>query len=127
MEYLIHLFKKALKSAIITIFLIAVTWITLYELTDFDTVKNYFWTGLAVCAANTMIANLRKHRIENLLQLQGNWIVMAGVVLVLYHAGFVAAAVFSAAAIFALPFFGATVYEGIVGLSLLITLARIIP
>lgn len=126
MEFFIYLFKRALKSTIITIILIVALWITLYELTDFDTVKNYFWTGLAVCAANTMIANLRKHRIENLLQIQGVWIIMAGVVLVLYHAGFVAAAVFTAASFFALPFFGATVYEGIVGLTLLITLARMI-
>ncbi|MBQ8480997.1 MAG: hypothetical protein IJ532_00485 [Alphaproteobacteria bacterium] len=127
MEYFINLLRKALKSMLITTVLVLTLWITLYNLTDFNTVSNYFWMGVAVCSANTVLSNLRSHKFENLFQVQGSWVVMAGLVLVLYHAGFEAAAVFTAAAILASPFFGATVYEGIVGFTLLVTLANSIP
>lgn len=125
MEYILNQLKKALRSMVVATILILVFWGGLYHLTNWETVTNYFWTGVAVCAMNTLIANLRKRRLENLLHVSFHWIVMAGVVLVLYHAGFVAAAVFAAAAIFASPFFGMSLYEGIVGFTLLVTLAQL--
>ena len=126
MDYLAHLLRKAIKSLIVTTILILILWGALYKLTDFGAVATYFGIGVAVCLLNTVIANLRKRKMENVLRVQGSWVVMAGVVLLLYHAGFIAAAVFVAAVILASPFFGATVYEGIVGLTLLITLAKFI-
>lgn len=118
--------KKAVRSTVITVVLILMLWGILYHLTDFKTVESYFWTGVGVCVLNTFFYNLRKHEIENLFQVQLNWVVMAGVVLVLYHAGFMPAAVFVAAAILVSPLFWATMYEGIVGLTLLITLGHAI-
>ncbi len=126
MVYFYSLLKKSLKSAVVTIVLILVLWGILYNLTDFTTVSNYFWTGVAVCVLNTLISNLRKRKIDNIIRVQSSWIVMAGLVLMLYHAGFEAAAVFTAAAILASPFFGMTIYEGIVGFTLLVTLAKLI-
>lgn len=125
MKYFISLFEKNLKMMVFSAILIVVLWGTLYHLTDFETVTSYFWTGFAVCACNTFIANLRAKRINNLISVQGTWIIMAGNVLVLYHAGFEAAAVFVAAAILASPFFGARIYESFVGFTLLVTLVRL--
>ena len=107
---------------LISTVLILLLWGLLYHLTDFETVTNYFWTGVAVCSANTLLSNLRKRRIENLFHVSGYWIIMAGAVLVLYHAGFTVAAVFVAAAVLVSPLFWASIYEGIVGLTLLIVL-----
>lgn len=126
MNYLFYQLRRALQSMVITILLIAVLWSLLYHLTDARTVSNYFWCGLAVCSANTIIANIRTRKID-LIRVCGSWVVMAGVVLVLYHGGFVAAAVLAAGAFFASPFFGATLYEGFVGLTLLIQLCLLIP
>ena len=122
MEYFINSLKKAAKSMLISTVLILFLWGLLYHLTDFETVTNYFWTGVAVCSANTLLSNLRKRRIENLFHVSGYWIIMAGAVLVLYHAGFTVAAVFVAAAVLVSPLFWASIYEGIVGLTLLIVL-----
>lgn len=127
MEYFINLLKKSLKSAVVTTILILVLWVTLYNLTNFETVAVYLGIGVAVCVFNTWVDNLRKRKIVKILQVRSSWIVMAGAVLVLHYAGFTAAAVVTAAAIFAMPFFGATIYEGVVGLTLLVTLARLIP
>ena len=122
MEYFINSLKKAVKSMFITTAMILLLWGVLYHLTDFETITNYFWIGVAVCSINTVISNLRKRRIENILHVSGYWIIMAGIVLVLHHAGFTAAAVFAAAAVLVSPFFWASLYEGIVGLTLLIVL-----
>lgn len=127
MKHFINLLKKAIKSVVIITILIAVLWGTLYHLTDFDTVVRYLGIGAAVCAINTVIYNFRQHKITSLFYVKGLWVIMAGVVLVLYYAGFEAASVFVAAAILASPFFGATISEGLVGLTLLITLAHILP
>lgn len=124
MTYFIHLLKKALSSMVITIILILALWGTLYQLTDFETVTGYLAIGFIVCILNTMIRNLRQDNEQNLLWVKSSWFVMAGVVLVLYHAGFTFAAVFVAAAILASPFFWATMYEAIVGFVLLTSLAR---
>lgn len=126
MKYLLFSLKRALKSGIVTTILILVLWVGIYNLTDFETVCKYFWTGIAVCALNNLISIIKNRRIENILRVQGFWVVIAGVVLVLYHANFEAAAVFVAATAFASPFFGATVYEGVVGFTLLVTLANLI-
>lgn len=126
MSYFTSLLGKAIKSMIVTVILIMVLWGTLYHLTDLATVTAYFWTGVTVCFCNALIANLRAKKIKNLIIVQGSWVIMAGLVLVLYHAGFVTASVFVAAAIFASPFFWASIYESFVGLTLLITLARLI-
>ena len=93
MEYFINSLKKAVKSMFITTAMILLLWGVLYHLTDFETITNYFWIGVAVCSINTVISNLRKRRIENILHVSGYWIIMAGIVLVLHHAGFTAAAV----------------------------------
>ena len=122
MEYFVNLLKKAVKSMVVTTILILVLWGTLWHLTDFATIEAYFFTGVGVCALNTVILNCQKHKTESLLQVQSSWIIMAGVVFVLYHAGFEAAAVFVAAAILVSPLFWASIYEGIVGLTLLINL-----
>lgn len=122
MEYFINLFKKAVKSMLISTVLILLLWGVLYHLTDFETVTNYFWIGVAVCFINTIIGNLRKRKIENVFHVSAYWIIMAGVVLVLHHAGFTAAAVFAAAAVLVSPLFWASLSEGIVGLTLLIVL-----
>lgn len=123
---LYQMLKKAVKSWALATCLIALLWGVLYHLTDWETICGYFWTGVAACCANTFLANLRKHRIDNIIHVSSNWILMAGLVLVLYHAGFESAAVFVAAVILASPFLGASVYEGIVGFTLLVTLARLI-
>ena len=125
MEYFICLIKKLIKSAIISIVLIVLLWGTLYNLTDLVTISGYFVTGVSVCVVNTMIANLRKRKIENIFHVSLSWVIMAGLVLVLDHAGFEAAAVCTAAAILASPFFGMSLYEGIVGFTLLVTLAKL--
>ena len=125
MEYFVNLLKKAVKSMAVTTLLILLLWGLLWHLTDFATVENYFFTGIGVCAFNTVICNYKKRKVENLLLVQSHWIVMAGIVLVLYHAGFDVAAVFAAAVILASPLFWATIYEGFVGLTLLINLAML--
>lgn len=125
MVYFYGLLKKLLKSAVITTGLIFVLWGALYNLTDWATINTYFLTGAGVCLVNTIICNYQKRKIENLFKVQSSWVVMAGLVLLLYHAGFEAAAVFTATAILASPFFGASVYEGVVGLSLLINLIKL--
>lgn len=127
MEYFIESLKKALKSVVIITVLIVILWGMLYHLTNFSTIKAYLMIGLGICLFNTLLDSLQKKKVQKIFYVNGLWIVMAGMVLVLYHAGFEAAAVCAAAAIFASPFFGATLYEGIVGLSLLITLALLIP
>ena len=106
--------------------LILVFWSALYHLTDFGTVFKYVGIGVFVCMINTLILNLRQRKFVTVFQVKSSWVVMAGVVLVLYHAGFEAAAVFTAAAFMASPLFWATLYEGIVGLTLLAVLAGII-
>jgi len=118
-----RLLKKAFKSLVVSICLIALLWGLLYHLTDWSAVITYLEIGVAVCFLNTLISNLQKRKVEQIIYVSSGWIIMAGVVLVLYHTGFIAAAVFAAAVFLASPFFGASVYEGIVGLSLLITLA----
>lgn len=126
MEYFKNLFRKAAQSFVISTVLIVFLWGTLYYLTDFSTIADYFFIGLLVCVLNTLISNLSKPK-KNVLYVQSSWIIMAGAVLVLYHTGFDAAAVLLAAAIFVSPFFWASLAEGIVGLSLLITLAWMMP
>lgn len=125
MVYFYNLLKKSLKSAVVTTVLILVLWGALYHLTDCATIETYFFTGVGVCAFNTVVCNYKKRKMENLLKVQSSWVIMAGLVLLLYHAGFEAAAVFTAAAVLASPFFGATMYEGFVGLTLLINLAKL--
>ena len=126
MEFFISQLKKVVKSTVITTMLIAILWGVLYHLTDFGTVKNYFWVGVAVCLLNSVIITLRQRQKCVTLQVYGSWVVMAGLVLVLYHAGFEAAAVLVAAAITVSPLFWASVYEAIVGLTLLIKLMLLI-
>jgi hypothetical protein len=121
-----YLLKKSIRALAVSVVIIFILWTALYHLTDAETVKNYFWTGAAVYAGNNLIYNLSLPKIKKTIHLPCSWIIMAGVVLVLYHAGFEAAAVFAAATIFASPFLGATIYEGFVGFTLLITLARLI-
>ena len=126
MNYFIYLCKKAMRLAVIQTVLIVVAWGLLYHLTNWETLVSYFWIGVAVCLANTVVDNLRAQKIKNVIHVQANWVLMAGIVLVLYHAEFEAAAVFAAAVMLASPFFGATIYEGFVGFTLLVTLARAI-
>lgn len=123
--YIINGCRKTLKSMIVTTVLIAVLWSLLYSLTDFATVLTYFWVGVAVHIINSLIYNLKNRGPKFEIIVRGHWTVMAGVVLVLYHAGFEAAAVFAAAAILVSPFFWATVYESIVGATLLMMLAKL--
>lgn len=108
---------------VVTTVLIFALWGVLWHLTDLETVETYIFMGMAVCAFNTVICNYKNRKEKNLLKVQSSWVVMAGLVLVLYHAGFEAAAVFAAAAILVSPLFWATIYEGFVGLTLLINLA----
>ena len=126
MHYFIYLIKKFTRAMIISTALSVVVWGVIYHLTNWETIVSYFWTGVTVCAGNTLVDNLRARKIKNVLYVQANWVIMAGVVLVLYHAGFTTAAVFGAAAILASPFFGTTIYEGFVGFTLLVILARAI-
>lgn len=125
MEYFVNLLKKAAKSLIVTTVAIVVLWGALWHLTDFATVAGYFGIGVAVCVLNTWLLNFKKRKVENIFRVQGSWVIMAGAVLVLYYAGFEAAAILVAAAILASPFFWASIYEGIVGLSLLLVLAKL--
>ncbi len=125
MEYFVNMLKKAAKSALIVNALILTLWGTLYALTDLETVVDYFWIGFVVCLLNSLIIYLRRTKTKIIFHVQSSWLIMAGVVLVLYHAGFAAAAVVVAAAILASPFFWASIYEGIVGLSLLLMLAKL--
>lgn len=111
---------------VITTVLTVILWRTLYHLTDFTTVANYILSGVVVCTLNTLLYDFSKRKLEKLFWVKASWVVAAGSVLVLYHAGFSAAAVLLAGAFFASPFFGATIYEGIVGFSLLIILAWLI-
>ena len=129
--YLIYLVKKLphdhlylIHDHLSLIIQVLLVWGILYHLTDGQTICNYFWTGFVVCACNNFIANLRKRELKVSFHVQGNWIVFAGLVLLLFHAGFDAAAIFVATAILCSPFFGATIYDSFVGLSLLVTLAR---
>ena len=124
MNYIFELLNKSCGKAVVSTFLIVILWGALYHLTDFETITNYFWTGVAVCVVNTWIANLRKHQIKNIIHTQSNWIIMAGVVWLLFHAGFEAASVFVATAILVSPLFWASIYESFVGFSLLVTLVR---
>lgn len=121
------LLKKAVKSLVVSICLIALLWGLLYHLTDWSTLCGYFWTGVSVCCANTLLSGLLKRRFDKIIYRSANWVIMAGLVLVLYHAGFASAAVFVAAVFLASPFFGASLYEGVVGFTLLVTLARLTP
>jgi len=125
MEYFVNMLKKAAKSALIMNVLILTLWGTLYALTDLETVVDYFWIGFVVCLLNSLIIHFRRTKTKIIFHVQSSWLIMAGVVLVLYHAGFAAAAVVVAAAILASPFFWASIYEGIVGLSLLLMLAKL--
>ena len=120
--YLIYQLKKLLHDHLYFMIQVLLVWGMLYHLTDGQTIRNYFWTGFIVCACNSFIAYLRKRKA--IFHTQGNWIVWAGFVLLLHHAGFEAAAVLVAAAILCSPFFGATIYDSFVGFSLLFTLAR---
>ncbi|MBR1374372.1 hypothetical protein IJ556_08000 [bacterium] len=122
MEYFGYLLKKAAKSIAIVAVLILVLWGTLYDLTDDKTIINYLGRGIAVILLNNLLSCLINRKIE--VKIKTSWIVLAGIVLVLYHAGFVVASIFVAAAILVLPLFGATLYESIIGVSLLITLAQ---
>lgn len=126
MHCFIYLLKKATIAVIIQTALVIVVWGILYHLTNWETIVSYFWAGVAVCGFNTLVDNLRAHKMKNIPHVQANWVIMAGVVLALYHANFVMAAVFAAAVILASPFLGATIYEGFVGFTLLVTLARAI-
>ena len=126
LEYVLYLLRKALKTEMIYAVLGGLLWSLLYSLTDFETVCHYFWIGLAVCVLNTIICDLKNRR-RNVFMFRSIWVVMAGAVLVLYHAGFEAAAVVTAAAIFASPCFKASVCEGLVGVSLLVQLALLMP
>ncbi|MBR3677107.1 MAG: hypothetical protein IKN71_08255 [Alphaproteobacteria bacterium] len=126
-EPLYQLLKKAFKSTVVSICLIALLWGLLYHLTDWSTLCGYFWTGVAVCCANILLSGLLKRRFDKIIYLSANWVIMAGLVLVLYHAGFASAAVFVAAVFLASPFLGASLYEGVVGFTLLVTLARLTP
>lgn len=119
------LIKKAIKSSALSAVLIVVLWGTLYHLTDSQTIASYFQAGVAVCILNTLIFNLKKRKIESLFRVHAIWVILAGFVLVLYHAGFVSAAIFAAAAIFVSPFFWADIYEGVVGATLIITLIKL--
>ena len=123
MEYFLKLFKDSCKAMVVMTLLAVVLWSALYHLTNFAMVATYFGIGVGVCLLNCVIAFIRQRDTENKPVISVNWIIMAGVVLVLYHLGFVPAAVFAAAVIFVSPFFGKSLYEGIVGLSLLLTLA----
>ncbi len=130
MEYFIYCLRiienglrKLARSSVFSTVWILVIWGILHYLTDNETVFNYLLIGAVVCLVNTFIANLVTRRGKAVINVSYTWVSMAGLVLVLYHAGFIPAAVFVAAAFFASPFLGASVYEGIVGLSLLITLA----
>ncbi len=125
LNYCLYQLKKFRRIFCWTNVVIALLWGALYYLTDWETVSNYFFIGILVCAVNTLIYNISLHRMVHLLWMQYQWMIMAGVVLVLYHAGFTAAAVFAAAAILISPFFWASIYEGIVGLSLLLMLAKL--
>ena len=122
MEYFIRLIKNSIKSAMVETLLILALWGTLYNLTGLATVTKYFWIGVAVCVLNTVIRNF-KLKSKSVIHVSALWVVMAGLVLVLHHAGFEAAAVFTASVFLASPFFGATVCEGIVGFTLLVILA----
>lgn len=123
MDYFTFLTKKSLRIIVITTIAILVVWGAIYHLTDMKTICVYVLIGFIVCLINSIIPHLyRKSR--TLFSVKGNWVIMAGVVLLLYHAGFEGASVFAAAVITALPFFGGTIYESIIGISLLITLAH---
>ena len=123
-EFVISQIKRILKSIAVITALIFVVWGVLYHLTDFVTVMQYIAIGAIVCIINTMLRNFRQRKMTNVIYVSGFWVLMAGVVLVLYHAGFEAASVAVSAAFVSLPFFGATIYEGIVGLSLLLILIK---
>lgn len=130
MEYFIYCLRiienglrKLARSSVFSTVWILVIWGILHYLTDNETVFNYLLIGAVVCLLNTWLANFAFKRGKSVITVKHGWLIMAGVVLVLYHAGFEAAAVFVAAAILASPFFWATAYEGIVGLSLLTALA----
>ena len=123
LDYFLYQLKRFGRIFCWTNAVIALLWVALYCLTDWETVADYFGIGVAVCAFNTLVYNLSKRRVASLIWMRYQWLIMAGMVLVLYHAGFVAAAVFVAAAILVSPFFWASIYEGIVGLTLLLTLA----
>ena len=125
MDYLTNLIKRSLQSLIVTTILVLGLWGILYHLTNIPTLVYYIFLGAMFCSLNTLIYNSRAHT-KNLIWIKSSWLIMAGVVLVLYHAGFVTAAVFVAATIFASPFFWASIYEGIVCISLLLVLARLI-
>lgn len=115
--------RKLARSSVFSTVWILVIWGILHYLTDNETVFNYLLIGAVVCLLNTIVTNLGIRKKKMVFKVSYTWVIMAGTVLVLYHAGFVAAAVFAAAVFLASPFFGATICEGIVGLSLLITLA----
>lgn len=123
MEYFVFLLKKFGRSIIKWTSLALILWGILYHLTDSNTIKNYLLTGIVICFINTIIGNLANRKTEKIFNVKFSWVIMAGAVLLLYHAGFTAASVLAAAAITALPFFGGTIQESIVGISLLIAIA----
>ena len=125
MEYLNYLLKKAVKSTLITTVLILVLWSTLIHLAGIGAVLGYLLIGAVVCWINAIIFSLKTGKLI-FFRVEASWVIMAGVVLVLHHAGFEIAAVFVAAAIFAAPFFWATICEGVVGLSLILALMYIV-
>lgn len=126
-QYVINSCRKAVKSMVAQTVMIVLLWGAIYHLTDFETVFAYFWMGIVVCILIAGITNIKNRKIDSLFRAKPLWIVMAGTVLLLHHAGFDAAAVFAAAAIFASPLFWATWSETIVGGSLLMVLVWIIP
>lgn len=126
MKSLFNSLQKALKTATVFNVITLILWYILYTLTDLYTISKYFWTGVVVCVINTWIANIRACKIKNILYVRNLWIMMAGIVLVSYHAGFEIIAVLAAVIFLISPFFKMTLYEGIVGLTLLLTLARLI-
>ena len=125
MENLNYLLRKAGKLTLITTVMILVLWSALVYLAGIGAVLGYLLIGVFVCWINALIFSLKTGKLI-FFQVKSSWLIMAGVVLVLYHAGFQIAAVFASAAIFASPLFWASICEGVVGLSLLLALAYIV-
>ena len=125
MEYLNYIFKKAVKSTLITTVMILVLWSALVHLAGIGAVLGYLLIGAVVCWINAIIFSLKTGKLI-FFRVEASWVIMAGIVLVLYHAGFQIAAVFAAAAIFASPLLWASICEGVVGLSLILALMYIV-
>lgn len=125
MENLNYILKKTVKSAVVTTVMILVLWSILIHLAGLGAVFGYLLIGAVVCWINAIIFSLKTGKLI-FFRVETSWVIMAGVVLVLYHAGFQIAAVFAAAAIFASPLFWASICEGVVGLSLILALMYIV-